>query len=319
MVSGGGFAFKLVDKRGKTCKTMWHLSWEFLNYYKKQGVEVSTSRIMSTFALLLAFGYWHGEVLENDKMRYWITTLLLLTLVLHPLSAQTNALHIAILGDSNTWLGGDDCSKPRGWNKWFRDAMRPASIRSYARSGATWTNTPNTRRNTVEDIGRLGDDNVIMNQLFRLEEAMDEGRQVKPGLILIAAGTNDVWFQDKRPHVFEDADTSLLTLNGVVEYCCRQLRQRCPEARIVLITPMQTIKADTADIHRAGDIIEACGQKLDIPVIRLDYHSKVKSQSERRAFRYTYDGTHTNEQGARSNGDYIAEEVRALIAPVNHE
>ena len=43
--------------------------------------------------------------------------------------------NIVILGDPNTAIGGDDCSKSVGWNKWFRDMLSPASCRSYARSG----------------------------------------------------------------------------------------------------------------------------------------------------------------------------------------
>jgi lysophospholipase L1-like esterase len=140
-----------------------------------------------------------------------------------------------------------------------------------------------------------------------------------PSLILIAAGTNDVWFQNKRPHVFESSDTSLQTLKGVVNFDCMLLRLLCPQAQIILITPMQTIQADTADIHRAGDIIEARGQYFHIPVIRLDYHSDVKSQNEQQAFKYTYDGTHTSELGARSNGYYIAQQVRAIIEQSKHE
>jgi lysophospholipase L1-like esterase len=229
------------------------------------------------------------------------------------LSSSEEDEDVVILGDSNTWLGGDDCTKPKGWNTWFKEAMKPRSCRSYARSGATWTHTPNTRRDTKEDIGRLGDNNVIMNQICRLEEAMNDGSQVKPSLILIAAGTNDVWFQDQRPHAFEPSEFSLESLQGIIYYSCCRLFRLCPEAKIILITPMETIKADTTDILRAGDIIEACGQYLDVPVIRLDRYSKVKSQNEQQAFKYTYDGTHTSELGARSNGTYIADRVRDII------
>ena len=91
--------------------------------------------------------------------------------------AAGDSLHVVILGDSNTWLGGDGCDKAQGWNKWFRDAFQPATCRSYARSGATWTNTPETRRNTQENIGVLGNDNVIYNQICRLEEAINNGSQ----------------------------------------------------------------------------------------------------------------------------------------------
>ena len=66
-----------------------------------------------------------------------ITMLLFLATSLY----ANDSTHVAILGDSNTWLGGDQCDQPRGWNKWFKDYFAPASCRSYARSGATLTNT----------------------------------------------------------------------------------------------------------------------------------------------------------------------------------
>jgi len=247
----------------------------------------------------------------------------LLSIITSPFTLNTSSEEseedVVILGDSNTWLGGDDCTKPKGWNTWFKEAMKPRSCHSYARSGATWTHTSNTKRDTKEDIGAIGDNNVIVNQIFRLEEAINEGRQAMPSLILIAAGTNDVWFQNKRPHVFESSDTSLQTLKGVVNFDCMLLRLLCPQAQIILITPMQTIQANTSDIHHAGDIIEDCGQELQIPVIRLDHYSEVKRQNEQKAFKYTYDGTHTSELGARSNGIYIAKQVQAIIEQTNHE
>ena len=75
-----------------------------------------------------------------------ITLLLFLATSLY----ANDSTHVAILGDSNTWLGGDQCDQPRGWNKWFKDYFAPASCRSYARSGATWTNTARTKRNPDE-------------------------------------------------------------------------------------------------------------------------------------------------------------------------
>ena len=201
-------------------------------------------------------------------MRYWIATLLLLTIGLHNGIAQNRALHVVILGDSNTWLGGDDCSKPRGWNKWFNDAMEPASIRSYARSGATWTHTPATTRNTQENIGVLGDNNVISNQVHRLVEASENGRQTTPDLILIMAGTNDVWFNDKRPHALE-ATGDATTLTGAVKLNVELLRETFPQSQIILMTPMQTTAAPVDSIAKAGDLIEAEGLNQGCSVIRM--------------------------------------------------
>ena len=103
----------------------------------------------------------------------------LLSIITSPFTLNTSSEEpeedVVILGDSNTWLGGDDCTKPKGWNTWFKEAMKPRSCHSYARSGSTWTHTPNTKRDTKEDIGTIGDNNVIINQIFRLEEAINEG------------------------------------------------------------------------------------------------------------------------------------------------
>lgn len=240
------------------------------------------------------------------------------------MSRAQQALDIAILGDSNTWLGGDACDKPKGWTMWFSQTVHPASCRSYARSGATWTNTRNTVYNTREDIGVIGDDNVIYNQILRLKEAYDNGTQPLPNLIIIAAGTNDVWFQDKRPQALSQAadaafrskaisdDTpasQVLTLAASVKYGCDMLRRYFPDARLLLLTPLQTTAAADKQIRFAGDIIEGCAVKLGADVIRQDKVMKVVSSTERKKHKYTYDGTHTNEAGARSNGEYIGKYI----------
>lgn len=110
-----------------------------------------------------------------------------------------SVMHVVILGDSNTFIGGDQCDKPQGWNKWFKELAKPLSCRSYARSGATWTHTSNTVYDIEENTGVLSDNNVIYNQVNRLlKETGEEKTQPTPDLILIMAGTNDLWFASKR-------------------------------------------------------------------------------------------------------------------------
>lgn len=244
-------------------------------------------------------------------------------------SAGVSSMHVVILGDSNSSIGGDDCSNPIAWTKWFADALQPATCVSYARSGATWTNTPRTIRNVDENIGVLGDNNVVYNQICRLAEAVGQGRQPKPDVIVIAAGTNDAWFQKSRPYVFHSTakeafvnnktfitsrkPSSVVTLAESVRYACELLMQHYPEARIVLLTPMQTTKATFDDIERVGNIIEACGHRMSIPVIRQDHISGIYSISENQHPRFTSDGTHTSLQGARRNGRLLARQIRSLL------
>ena len=260
------------------------------------------------------------------KIGTFIVVFLLVLSYAHPTMAYAQAsVHIALLGDSNTWLGGDECDKPMGWPYWFCEQLKPASCRSYARSGATWTHTAATKRNTKEYTEKLSDDNVIYNQVCRLQEAVKDGRQPPPQLIIIAAGTNDAWFSQKRPHVFDfpsDNTTKnitdrqpndVLTLAEVVRYNCELLQKDFPESRILLLAPMQSTAVATNKINAVSDIIETVAKQMGAEVIRMDKESCVRRNQEAKRRQYTYDGTHTNEKGAQQNGYYIAQKVNALL------
>ena len=174
---------------------------------------------------------------------------------------SNDSVNVVILGDSNTWIGGDDCDKPKGWNYWFKRFFAPATCKSYARSGATWTNTNLTKYNVEENTGHLGNDNVIYNQVCRLKNAVENGSQTVPDLILIGCGTNDVWFLSKRPQAlsktadqaFAQGDgfitskrpSQVLTLAESVRYNCEMLMEAFPEAQIILLTPLQTTAVST--------------------------------------------------------------------------
>jgi lysophospholipase L1-like esterase len=252
----------------------------------------------------------------------------IITVWAQPVSAQ-QAPHVAILGDSNTWMGGDDCTGDEAWSKWFLQRYSTASCRSYARSGATWTNTPSTTLNTVEDTALLADNNVIFNQVQRLIEAHNAGTQPTPQLIIIAAGVNDAWFNHKRPQAFTIGPRAIkkrqnwsylygltpdkvLTMAESIVYNCHLLQQAFPQARIVLISPAQTIEVRPALITKASAIIATTASALGIHAIRLDLLSPISSRAERRRCRYTSDGTHTNVRGARVHGKIIARQIRNL-------
>lgn len=239
-------------------------------------------------------------------------------------------VNVVILGDSNTWIGGDGCDQPQGWNKWFKDDFAPTTCRSYARSGATWTNTVRTKRNTAENTGKLGDDNVIYNQVCRLKEAVDSGTQAMPQLILVMAGTNDLWFMKQRPKVlgmtaekaFAEPDSIMirrpvnrvLTLAEAVCYNCRLLKAAFPKAHIVLLTPMQSTKIKSSQLEQAATIIEECGERLGASVIRTDSEGCVRRSEELQSFRLTRDGVHTNEEGAQCVGSLVTEKIRRMRA-----
>lgn len=242
------------------------------------------------------------------------------------LKTQSHAnLHVVILGDSNSSIGGDSCNLAPGWTKWFNEAFAPASCRSYARSGATWTNTPRTVRNEKEITGKLSDNNVIYNQVCRLLTACQAGLQPSPDLIVIAAGTNDAWFLKRRPQALQQivvTDTAalvarkpsqILTLTEAVTYNCLLLIRHFPDACIVLLTPLQCTATSAERIRTTGDIISRCGRELSLPVIRQDSICCISRADEMVQHRYTVDGIHTNAAGAEINGHLIATKIESIV------
>lgn len=235
-------------------------------------------------------------------------------------------IDVALLGDGNTWIGGDACDKPQGWNYWWRESFGPRSCRSYARSGATWTNTTRTRRNVAEDTAVLGHDNVIYNQVCRLIEAVEAGAAHEPRLIVIGAGTNDAWFGRRRPGVFADdpAEVDPATVTALrpaqatslarsVMLSCAMLRKRFPRAVIVLLTPHQTTATTPSNIARVSDIIERCGRRMNIHVIRQDLESGISASDERRKPTLTTDGTHTSIDGARHVARFLDAKITEIV------
>lgn len=261
-------------------------------------------------------------------MKQFLIVLFALICICLPLTALANDYHIVLLGDSNTSISGDDCDKPIGWGTWFKETFQPASIRSYARSGSTWTNTASTKYNVLENISILGNDNVVYNQVNRLKMAFDAGEQPVPDVIIVAAGTNDAWFMDRRPGAFSVDSASVgdiplpsdscranevLTLAESVLFSCGMLQSYFPTTKIILLTPMQTTVTDLSRIYTVGDIIQACANRLGIDCIRQDSTDFLDAIVEKKKKTKTSDGTHTNEFGAKQNGTLLASLVMNIL------
>ena len=177
------------------------------------------------------------------------------------------------------------------------------------------THTTSTRHDLRENTERLSDNNVVFNQIERLIDAWNRGRQPEPQLIIISAGTNDAWFPKYRPnvfdcdvaHAFEEPDSlfaqrtpnNVLSLAEVVRYDCTLLMRIFPHAQIVLLTPMQSTSIPDMRLFSVAETIAKCGDRLSLAVVRQDKESCVSSARERTGRCFTTDGTHTNIEGAR--------------------
>ena len=165
-------------------------------------------------------------------------------------------------------------------------------------------------------------------------DAVNEGTQPSPNIIIIMAGTNDAWFRDKRPHAFDnivghaserdknvvghaskrDETDDMVSLCGAVRHGCGMLKNAFPAARVVLVTPMQSTAVPDSIIAVASDIIEDTGQQMGLSVLRLDRDGCVVSEQERLNKQFTYDGTHTNEQGAQCTARLIVDFINNVGA-----
>ena len=233
---------------------------------------------------------------------------------------------IALLGDSMTWIGGDSCQNDTGWSHILKESGVASAIDVYARSGATWTNTANTKRNPQHYTELLDDDNVIYNQAVRLIERADTSDAV-PDLIILFAGANDAWFAAKRPGIFDTPSSdrphspatsqpcSHTSLAGSINLVCEMLQARFPEATLLFVTPLQMSKTDAETIFKVADIIEKTASEKGHPTLRADKDTGITHDQEAGSPKFTSDGVHTNPEGARIVGHYITNHIPALQQP----
>lgn len=231
-------------------------------------------------------------------------------------SSTTGRMKFALLGDSMTWIGGDSCEKATGWSHILKESGIAHSIGMYARSGATWTNTSNTKKDTSFYSELIDDNNVIYNQALRLIEDSKNDSFENPDYIIIFAGANDSWFADHRPGIFndckrdvlydEDTDPASVTnLYGSVLLVCDFLSQNFTDAKLTIVTPLQMSKVSAEDVCKTADIIDAAATSRGCRVLRADKEVEISHEVESQSPTYTYDGVHTNPEGARLVGDYI--------------
>ena len=127
--------------------------------------------------------------------------------------------------------------------------------------------------------------------------------QVKPDLIIVMAGTNDLWFADKRPD----------SLSTWIRYDAQLLKEAFPESRVILVTPPPFVKVTMERQHQAADEIAACGSELGFDVVRLDQGDLRLRASSMVCKGYSKDGVHTTSKGARVLGKYIYEQVEQFL------
>lgn len=240
--------------------------------------------------------------------------------------------HVVVFGDSITWYGHDDCTGERGWTKYFKEHFNFASIRSYARSGATLTATENTTYDIVENTGIIADNNCLYNQVNRMIDAINKGTQVIPDYIFVALGTND--FQrglDKSNNEIIIADelgkdyskevniNTCTTYIKAMRFFHDQIWNVTKDAQIIILTPLQRGEY-LSEMEKAAIQIRKCAEYLAWPVIDQFRGSMMSSVSESLGHKknpsdwdYTPDGLHPSARGAKFIGDWISQQAKSIL------
>lgn len=244
-----------------------------------------------------------------------------------PLKAYNESPLFVFLGDSNLWIGGDDCSKENAWSHWVCKHFNAQGI-SFARSGATWTCTPNTNLNTSAYSEVIDDQNVIYNQIARLLDVDWQSQYGQdPDVIFLAAGTNDAWFEAKREGIYSmsaneawtlceqliDAPPShLISLAAALTNAIATLAESFEDSKIVVLTPPFATACSSDKIMKVSNIIVDVMDKWkeSVTIIRLDSNSLIDADKERVAFSLTTDGTHTNPNGAKVIANKVIETLK---------
>jgi len=260
------------------------------------------------------------DVLKHTALKYiFILFVCLAACVSVSGKCSTAGKRIAVLGDSMSWIGGDSCTNQRGWTTHFLSSAHPAAMDLYARSGATWTNTSATTGNTKEYSEVLTDENVIYTQMLRLRNRVGNDSTLTPDVIIVYAGANDAWFSSHRPGIFRITEnipsltskpSECTSLLESVRLVCRNLQHDFPDARVLLVTPAEMTKTQTAEVNRVGDLIERAGKECGVEVIRADRGVEIRSDDELKSLKNTYDGVHSSPTGARLISDFILSALR---------
>lgn len=232
---------------------------------------------------------------------------------------------VAVLGDSMSWIGGDSCTNENGWTYHFKEMVRPYVIDVYARSGATWTNTVRTKRDSHSYSEVIHDDNVIYNQVIRLIDNVVDNPANKPDLLIIYAGANDAWFGRKRPGCLNRGvltpdlsqpekcvPSGFTTLEASIKLSLSLLRSRFPDVDIILVTPVEMAQTSRKNINDVSEIIESVSLEFDLPCLRADRDVDIRHDVEAAGHTYTTDGAHTNSAGARLIADYIVSNLNDI-------
>lgn len=243
---------------------------------------------------------------------------------------------ILFMGDSITALNTGD----RGWVKYFNEIIEPSFFVNVAVIGARIANVNPVVFDGNPVFSKENNDcnqNVILNQVEKISRGKDKNNEhycYNPDyedfdLIIIAAGTNDVFNKEKcnidtideQFTVGEDTvpfeDVNYCTVAGGMRCAYEKLRALYPSAKIFFCSPIQgneTLRPYNSILYKRNLISAVCDRLSDVTFIDTfscgicGIYEKTWEEG-----RDLIDGLHPNANGAKKIGLYNALAVKNSI------
>lgn len=268
-----------------------------------------------------------------------------LTPVLSGCQTQDNevpASSISLYGKQLVAMGNSITAPSDSW-AWVTAQHFGMNLTNLAVSGAHWIDYPLTKIDTNATPIYDGDhtNNVISNQVFRLlQMVVPEGKIIPeadgkpfhsntpspltglrkadstfdPFLVIISCGTNDSGYGiigdiTELDKSYNEADRECLY--GAIDWAVTVIRKYCPEAQIILLTPIQ--RAPMVDrLPLFVEAIQLAGEKLGCPTIDMYNESGITEAEESQGHKYLYDGLHPNAEGSRLMGNTVIRHLETL-------
>lgn len=233
-----------------------------------------------------------------------------------PLSAL-NGKHVALFGDSLS----DPAATGAKWVAPFLAKTNPKTLSNYARGWCRWTFWPSTTYDVTHTAVTNTPDNVLWNQLNRLQKDIADGRAEAPDVLLLFAGLNDVmqsvsWGSVAEVFTPEAQSTNVQTLTNFcasVRFVCDAARDAWPDAQLILIAPTRA-SSYAEGVLTAEQLLLACGKEMGLPVI--DPAACLGAAWYREAQQHIYyeeDGVHLTAAGGQLLGAFLAHEVERIL------
>ncbi len=248
----------------------------------------------------------------------------------------------SLVGKQLVALGNSITAPSDSW-AWVTAQHFDMSLTNLAVSGAHWIDYPGTAVDTNPQPVYDGDhtNNVISNQVFRLlQMVVPEGTVIPetegepfhndtpsplvghkqadsdfdPFLVIISCGTNDsgngvIGDISELEKPYNEANRK--NLYGSINWAVKVIRKYCPEAQIILLTPIQ--RAPMVDrLPLFVEAIQLAGEKLGCPTIDMYNESGITEAEESQGHKYLYDGLHPNAEGSRLMGNTVIRHIETL-------